>query len=149
MFKDTVTVFNRHESKSGDMWYPSVIHGVNVQMDKGAIMAKYGAESKDSVMFNVHCDFHDTQMFVGEKPCFAPKEWASQPTENLPNCLTFKSGNAFDFFMIGEYENTEPIADNDFTDGFYNYINQKYDNVFAISSVAFYSVIPHFEILGK
>ena len=149
MYNDTITVFCRHENRLGDMWYPSVIHGVNVQKDKGAIIAKYGAESKDSVMLGIHYYFNGSQRKIGGKTYFTPKEWAKLSPEELPNSLTFKSGKGFDFFVLGEYANAEPISDNDFTDGFYNYINQKYDDVFAISSVGLYTVIPHFEILGK
>ena len=67
---------------------------------------------------------------------------------NKAKSITFTSGTDFDFFMLGEYSTTEPIADNDYIDGFYNYVNDEYDYVFAITKVAEYSVIPHFEIMG-
>jgi hypothetical protein len=45
--------------------------------------------------------------------------------------------------------NTAPIKDDDYgREGFYNYMNDRYDYVFAITKVAEYSVIPHFEIMG-
>lgn len=31
---------------------------------------------------------------------------------------------------------------------FYNHVNDEYDYVFAITSVAKYTAIPHFEIMG-
>lgn len=69
------------------------------------------------------------------------------------NLITFAFGDteAFDFFMEGVYENVEePILDADYERrGFYNYMNANYDNVFAITSVAKYNLIPHFEIMAR
>ena len=38
MYKDTVTIFNRFKNKSGDTWYPSILHNVNINLDKATIM---------------------------------------------------------------------------------------------------------------
>lgn len=148
MFADTVTVFNRYVSRLGDMWYPTVIDGVNLLIDKAAIVAKYGAESKDNAVLNIHYRIVDGQIFVDGKPYLPPKEWERQTNDKLVDSVTFTSGTDFDFFMLGEYPTTEPIADDDYIDGFYNYVNDEYDYVFAITSVAKYTAIPHFEIMG-
>ncbi len=52
--------------------------------------------------------------------------------------------------MEGEYPETV-IADEDYTSRtnkgfFYDYLNKKMDNVFLITSVGSYTLIPHFEI---
>lgn len=148
MYSGTVTLFNRYKSRLGDMWYPTVIHGVNIQIDKAAIIAKYGAESKDNAILNVKYHILDNTKMVGNKPYFPPKEWERQTNDKLPETITFASGVDFDFFMLGEYPTTEPISDDDYIDGFYDYVNDEYDFVFAITSVAQYSAIPHFEIMG-
>ena len=148
MFADTVTVFNRYVSRLGDMWYPTVIHGVNLLIDKAAIMAKYGAESKDNAILNIHYQTVNSHILIDGKPYLPPKEWERQTNDKLPESITFTSGKDFDFFMLGEYESTEPIADDNYVDGFYNYINDEYDYVFAVTSVAKYTAIPHFEIMG-
>ena len=148
MFSDTVTVFNRYRSRLGDMWYPTVIHGANLLIDKAAIMAKYGAESKDNAVLNIHCQVVNGQIVVGGKPYLPPKEWDRQTNDKLAESITFTSGTDFDFLILGTYPITEPIADDDYLDGFYNQVNSEYDYVFAITSVAKYSVIPHFEIMG-
>lgn len=148
MYSGTVTLFNRYKSRLGDMWYPTVIHGVNIQIDKAAIIAKYGAESKDNAILNVKYHILDNTKMVGNKPYFPPKEWERQTNDKLPETITFASGVDFDFFMFGEYPTTEPISDDDYIDGFYDYVNDEYDFVFAITSVAQYSAIPHFEIMG-
>lgn len=148
MFSDTVTVFNRYRSRLGDMWYPTVIHGANLLIDKAAIMAKYGAESKDNAVLNIHYQVVNGQIVVGGKPYLPPKEWDRQTNDKLAESITFTSGTDFDFLILGTYPITDPIADDDYLDGFYNHVNSEYDYVFAITSVAKYSVIPHFEIMG-
>lgn len=148
MYSDTITLFNRYESRLGDMWYPTVIKGVNLNIDKAAIIAKYGAESKDNAVLNIRYKVADGNVVIADKVYLPPKEWDRQTNDKLTESLTFTSGKDFDFFMLGEYESTEPIADDDYIDGLYNYVNDNYDYVFAITSVAQYSVIPHFEIMG-
>lgn len=148
MYSDTITLFNRYKSRLGDMWYPTVIHGVNLQIDKAAIMAKFGAESKDNAILNIRYARIDGVKSINGKPYLPPKEWERQTNDKLAESITFTSGTDFDFFMVGEYESTEPIADDDYIDGFFNHMNDRHDYVFAITSVAEYSVIPHFEIMG-
>ena len=52
MYDKTVTVFDYYESPiSGEaVWYPHVLHGVDLNTDRGAIMKKYGADSTDTDM---------------------------------------------------------------------------------------------------
>ena len=148
MFSDVVTVFNHYKSRLGDMWYPTVVRNANLLIDKAAIVAKYGAESKDNAILNIHYQTVDGQIMVDGKPYLPPKEWERQTNDKLAESITFTSGTDFDFFMLGEYPTTNPIADDDYVDGFYNHVNDEYDYVFAITSVAKYTTIPHFEIMG-
>lgn len=145
LYNDTITLFNRYSNREGDTWYPTVIRGVNVNVDRAAIIAKYGAQSADSVVLNIRYSFDEENKTIAGKPWKPPKEWEEQTNDELSNTLTFASGTAFDFFYIGEWTDDAPIVDNDF----YNYMNDKYDDVYAITSVGLYTVIPHFEILGK
>lgn len=150
MFNDTITVFNSYEDSFKNItWYPTVIRGVNLLIDKAAIVAKYGAESKDNALLNIHYQTIDGQIFVDGKPYFPPKEWKHQTNDMLAESITFASGTDFDFFMLGEYPIKEPIKDENFRNGFFEEIKKEYDYVFAITSVGNYSVIPHFEITGK
>ena len=148
MYSEKITLFNHYKSRLGDMWYPTVIDGVNLLIDKAAIVAKYGAESKDNAILNIHYQIVDGHILIDGKPYLPPKEWESQTNDKLAESITFASGKDFDFFMLGEYTTTKPIADDDYVDGFYNHVNDEYDYVFAITSVAKYTVIPHFEIMG-
>ena len=42
-----------------------------------------------------------------------------------------------------------PIPDDEYRSGFFNYMNKEHDDVFAISSVSKFNLIPHFEIAAK
>ena len=150
MFADTITVFNYYkDSLKNVTWYPTVIHGVNLLIDKAAIVAKYGAESKDNALLNIHYKTVDGQIMVDGKQYLPPKEWERQTNDKLPETITFASGTEFDFFMLGEYPTKEPILDEEYRNGFFEEVKKEYDFVFAITSVGMYSVIPHFEITGK
>lgn len=148
MYDKTITLFNHYKSRLGDMWYPTVVRNVNLLIDKAAIMAKYGAESKDNAILNIHYQTVNGQILIDGKPYLSPKEWERQTNDKLAESITFTSGTDFDFFMLGEYPATDPITDDDYIDGFYNYVNDEYDFVFAVTSVAKYTAIPHFEIMG-
>ena len=150
IYKDIVTLFCQYKDQRKNItWYPSVLRNVNLNLDKAAIIAKYGAESKDNAVLNVRYRIVDGNKMIGDKIWLPPKEWDRQTNDFLPGSLTFADGQEFDFFYVGEWPNENPVNDEEYgADGFYNYVNQYYDYVFAITSVAQYSVIPHFEIMG-
>lgn len=147
MYQDTITLFNRKpgERGQGDTWYPTVIKNVNLNIDRAAILAKYGAESQDNAVLHIRYKRDGEDILVAKKPWMPPKSW-----DGTKDSLTFSSGTNFDFFWQGEW--TEGVVtDAEYVDdgGFYNHMNKNHDYVFAVSSVAIYSVIPHFEIMGK
>lgn len=149
MFTDTITLFNRKVGAEGDTWYPSVLRNVQVNTDKAAILAKYGAESADSAVLHVRYSRDGDSKLVCGKPWLPPKEW--QALSNPATAITFAIGTQFDFFWLGDWGNKDPVYDADYPDtDFYTHMNKTYDFVFAVSSVGGpYSAIPHFEILGK
>lgn len=179
MYNDTITLFNRKEGREGDVWYPTVIKNADLNVDKAAILAKYGPETKDTAVLHVRYQNQDGKKIISGKPWVPPKEWEAQreadarngePSKYAAICgeiicgkvlcgqldieeaITFTEGDRFDFFWLGAWEGADPIEDADYfayTD-FYTYMNKTHDFVFAISSVGGpYSVIPHFEITGK
>lgn len=152
MYNDTVTLFCQYkDQRKNTTWYPTILRNVNLSKDKAAIVAKYGAESRDNAMLNVRYHMDDGKIMVGDKIWFPPKEWNRQTNNLLSSSLTFTDGQEFDFFFEGKWPDENPISDEDYgIDGLYNYMNRYYDYVFAITSVGGpYSVIPHFEITGK
>ena len=54
MYKDTVTLFNRYVDSMGNtMWFPHVLTGVNLVIDRAVIVSKYGEESNDNAVLNI------------------------------------------------------------------------------------------------
>lgn len=148
MYRDTITLFNRCVDSSGNtMWFPHVFKGVNLIVDKAVMVSKYGAENKDNAVLNVKYNLDGKNIDIDKKLYLEPTQWRQQTEDLQPDILTFKAGNDFDFFMLGDYGSEETVIDAD--DTFFREIQKQYDNVFAITSVSRYSVIPHFEILGK
>lgn len=195
MYNKTITLFNRYNSRAGDMWYPTIIRNVDLIVDKALIVAKLGENSSDKAMLHVKYSIgygntaapdeelypsdtlypgmtvpgvitpsdelfpsnalypgakvDDSYAVIAGKKYLPPKRWDRQTNDKLAKTLTFTSGQNFDFFIVGEYDDTEPIADNDFDDGFYDYMNRQLDEVYAVTSVAMYGLIPHLEVIAK
>ena len=146
VYRDTITLFNRKSGGrgQGDTWLPTVIENVNLTVDRAAIMAKYGQESQDSAVLHIRYEKDGDQIMVAGKPWSNPKEW-----DGTEDAITFASGNGFDFFWEGRWDGSI-VTDEQYGDeGFYNYMNRTHDHVFAVTAVAKYGLIPHFEIMGK
>lgn len=143
-------MFNKYTDQTGEIyWYPHVLSGVDLIIDKAANVAKTGLDSADTA--NLHVKYHiaDNSKMIGELPWMPPREWEKQTNDDLPKSITFDSG---DFFMEGEYM-TDSVKDSDYADrvngGFYDYMNKRNDYVFMITNVGGpYTLIPHFEIGG-
>lgn len=151
MYSETITLFNRYHSRYGDIWYPHILHNVDLVSDKASITAKYGAETSDSAKLHVKYSSVGGEIKIDNVPYMPPKEWARQTNDKLADSLTFNDdSNYFDFFILGEYESTQPIVDDNYTEGFYNEMQKEKDYCYAITSVSSpYKVIPHFEIMAK
>ena len=149
MYKDTVTLYCRKHEATGDLWYPTVLEGVDLNTDKAALVALYGETCQDSAKLHIKYDIVNASINIAGKVWHPQKEWASLPNEELEKAIAFQTGENFGFFVTGA-QNTEVVNDEDYTEGFYDYMNKKYDGVYAITTVGGpYSVIQHFEILGK
>lgn len=151
LYKQTVTVFNRVKGHADDdvLWYPTVLNGVHLVTDKSSAWGMQGGRETDNVRLHVRYQITQNGICVGGKPWHEPKAWRKlvAPEE----AITFAFGDDdFDFFMEGAFDEfPAPISDEQFKKGFYNYMNANYDNVFAITSVSKYNLIPHFEIIGR
>lgn len=149
MYQDTITIFNRKHGNelTGDTWYPTVIKGVNLNIDRAAILAKYGPETNDTAMLSVRFKPDGGEALIdcgdgSQKPWMPPKRW-----DGTVDSLTFDP--AGDFFWKGEWTGGI-VSDSQYkADGFFGYMNRTQDYVYKVSGVAMYSVIPHFEIMGR
>lgn len=131
------------------MWYPTIISKVDLITDSASIREKMGADSKDNAKLHVKYAKIAGNIMIGGKIWLPPKTWEQIPNDDLVDYITFKSGNEFDFIANGEHS-TDVVNDEDYKDGFYNYMLKHYDEVYAVTSVSNpYEVIQHFEIMCK
>lgn len=157
MHDTTITIFNYYESPTARLWYPHILSGVHLETDRGAIIKKYGPESQDGAELHISYTEKDGQKIIKDSAGKAlvwlpPKAWAKQVNDDLAESITFNP--ATDFFWKGLWAGDSPINDADYTDrrdeGFRAYMQRTEDFVFLVSTVGGpYTVIPHFEILGK
>ena len=153
MYDKTVTVFNFYNSKTAGVsyWYPHILSCVDLITDHGAMLKKYGPDSTDNAALHIVYTTDGGKVMVQQSDGSAvtwlpPKAWAAQVNDDLPDSITF---GPEDFFWQGEW-NGGVVVDDDYRNGFYQYMNSGRDNVYKITSVGGpYTVIPHFEILGK
>lgn len=157
MYDTAVTIFNYYESATARLWYPHVLSGTHLETDRGAMLKKYGPESQDGAELHIDYTDKDGQKIITDSAGKAlvwlpPKAWAKQVNDDLAESITFNP--ATDFFWKGLWAGDSPINDADYTDrrdeGFRAYMQRTEDFVFLMSTVGGpYTVIPHFELLGK
>lgn len=154
IYQQTVTLFNRYEnSEKSLVWIPTVLTGVHLVMDKAKLISMYGENTTDNVMLHILYDKNEEgNIVVGDKLYVLPREF--EKLSDKDGYITFQMGDKFDFFMEGIWtvdgqESDAEISDDSYKNGFYNYMNHSFDNVFAVTSCARYSLIPHFEITGR
>lgn len=147
MYNDTVTVFNLYRSKQlgTATWYPHVVENCYFNADKGANIQKTGLENADIAKLHIKYRVVDGKKMIGELEYKEPKEWDAQTNDKYDETITFKDGE--DFFVKGDLSG-DPIDDNSFRGGFFQYMNSIHDNVYRITTVGLYKTIPHFEIGG-
>ncbi|SET71122.1 hypothetical protein SAMN05443270_1070 [Lacrimispora sphenoides] len=147
MYTDTVTIFNKLQTGQVITWYPTVLHNVDLNVDKGANVTKTGLESADTAKLHIRYTLVDGAITIAGKPYKRPKEWATQIEAEIAASLTFTGGT--DFFIRGEYPGTV-INDAEYKKDFKDYITKTRDDVYLITTVGGpYKLIPHFEIGGK
>jgi hypothetical protein len=145
MYTDTITVFNKRKTESGDMWYPCVISGVDLSVDRAANQEKTGLENADTANLHIRYRIMEGKIMIGEWQYYQPKAWEALP--DVTDTVTFVDGVSF--FIRGEYDET-PILDDDIRGGLLDYLNRIMDDCYKITSVGGpYKLIPHFEIGGK
>lgn len=148
MYQDTITLFNR----TADVWRATVLPHVDLNSNGAALIAKYGVDSKAKASLHIRyvpttAGFsveNNTGVMCLFRP---PKEYTG-----ADNTITFRpasSGEVTDFFLEGAWDGEATINDGDFDTGFFDYMSATRDGIYTITSVARYSVIPHFEILGR
>ena len=151
IYKQTVTLFNRLKIADEEtVWYPTVLRNVHLVTDHGAAWNMQGGTKTDNARLHVRYKPYRGRILVAGKPYFSPKEFRRLAAPQ--NGITFAYGDneVCDFFIEGVYPDLRPISDDEYErHGFYNYVNKAYDEVFVITNVSKYNLIPHFEITAR
>ena len=142
-----VTILNRYDTAGGEIiWYPTIVNG-HLIVDKNAAQTRTGLSDADAAQLHIDYTVKDGKIYVGGKRYLPPKQWERQVNEDLPKSLTFDDG--LDFFLVGEHD-AGPANDADYgRNGYIEYLRKIYDDLYAITSVGKYTLIPHFEIGGR
>lgn len=144
MFQSTITVFNYH--KRTGLWYPSIIPYVDLIAAKASTRTTDGVNNADAVDILINCTAAKAiTTSAGRKSYTGPKEYAGSTAP--ARCITFTPEQ--DFIFDGKWSDLTPIDDEDYDEGLYHALNAAHDGVYMISSAAFYSLLPHFEIGGR
>ena len=144
LFQDVITVFNYH--KASGLWYPTVITNAHVLAVKASTHSTDGFNNADVV--DLHITSNSAQNVEtpdGSRSYIAPKDYAITPVPT--EFITFTPEH--DFFYVGRWDDLTPVDDDDYDEGFYHAMNKEHDGVYLISSAAYFSLIPHFELGGR
>jgi len=174
MHDSTITLFNYREAER--LWYTTVFSNVSLIELKAESASQHGHTNSDAVEIiikvrpnkivptliyepnnlvdengniivsgegtRVSYDDPDTNE---ERQYLGPKAYAALTSP--AGYFTFKPET--DFIMVGNFSHSEPISDDDFEQGLYHAMNETQDGVYMVTSAAYFSLIPHFEIGGR
>lgn len=151
MYSETITLFNHHSDRLGDTWYPHLLTGVDLIVDRASVIAKYGPETASSAKLHIRYVNDENGISINGIPYVPYKEWHGMTTDERNGKITFNtdSDNA-DFFVIGDIGMTEAVFDSvEAPDSLIERISKQMD-VYVLATVSEpYKVIKHFEILAK
>lgn len=132
-----VTLFNRsfNAETEEEIYYPTLLEGVDLVETKGANVSKSGMDSADAAkLFVCIDDVNKTYM--------EPKAWDALTEDEKKNHITFHSTE--DFFVKGD----QTAVDLPETDA-YEWMRNNFDDVYKVTNIDKYEdILPHFEIGG-
>lgn len=141
MFNDVVTLFMKYEDKKEKIcqWHRVALADVELQKNKAISVSNDGNRPNNTVTLHIPC----TQGKIGDYEYLKPKAW--HRAEDKAGKITLVEG---DFFVDGEIIDMDIYDDSQYAGGLFTYMRKNYDDVYVISSVNEYKVIPHFEVGG-
>lgn len=137
-YNKTITVYNKTSGglMGTETWYATVLKNVRLLVAKGANISKSGTESADAASLFVKPELLQENC----KGYLPAKEWKRMPDKCKNFFYTFTSGA--DFFVEGD------TSQEAYTEDFFAYMEEKYDNCFKVTNVDRYDLIPHLEVGG-
>lgn len=134
-YNKTVTLYNMAKgatSLDSDTWYPTLLSNVRLLINKGANIGSVGASDADSAKLSIKDEYLI-------KPYMKPIAWKN--SNNKADYFTLDENS---FFVAGD-----TTAESTASDDFFNYMKNKYDDCYKITTADRYELIPHFEVGGK
>lgn len=151
IYTQTITLFNRHyETVNGVeklYWYPTVIPSVHLVANRAKIISMYGELCQDNVLLHIRYLPNGADAVIADKEYLKPLVYAA--TQDVSDYITFSMGDNFDFFMEGEWPDEKAIDDDDYTSGFFDYMNHSEEHVWVVTNCTQYYLLPHFELTGR
>lgn len=145
MHDQTITLFNYSDSENA--WRVTVIDGCYFYVTSALLPSTNGLGNSDNSCLIIYTE---KDASINGLKYLKPKEYQRS---DKAGCFTMKPET--DFFLCGAWEGFEDeipqlISDDEFENGFYDFMNDNYDDVLMIQSAVHYSsLIPHFEVVGK
>lgn len=152
LYQDTITFFSRCIKNDSIIWIPHILRNVHCWGSDGTRTGTNGDAATDNVSVNIRYLGSSDRPDIGGLIYLKPKEFQRLAVDEAKKYITFSSGDTFDFFMIGNCgEFTGSINDDEYMHkgGFFNYVNSRYDDVYAVTSCAKSRFLPHFTITGR
>lgn len=134
----TVTLFNRsfNAETEEEIYYQTLLEGVDLVETKGANVSKSGMENADAA--KLYVDFNNIA-----KTYLPPKEWKNLPDKCKQHFLTFTP--ATDFFVKGDCTGATLPEENA-----YEWMQENFDDVYKVTTVDKYEdILPHLEVGGS
>ena len=134
MFDREITLFNPH----GEKWYTTLFTGVQMNAVSSKNATTHGQNNGDTVEIIINMPCEDVS-YLG------PKAYAALPDPT--GYFTFAPESSFG--VVGDHTENDPLDDDDYEQGLYHELNATMDEVYMVTSAAYYSLIPHYEIGGR
>lgn len=143
MFDRTITIYSYRRSE--DRYYGTVIRNCTVQTTESSSDFSKGSGGSDRISISIRCDAGKKVITGNGKKQYLTAK-AYQAAESISD--KFSMTPEADFIVLGERTDLV-VVDGEYPNGFYQFLNIASDDVFMISNVSYYSLIPHFTVTGR
>nr|DAE40500.1 MAG TPA: hypothetical protein [Caudoviricetes sp.] len=140
MHDQTVTLYNYHEPTG--CWYTTVLDNVTLTAARSSSATQHGAANGDTLSISIPATADKT---AGSRRYIGPKAYSARDAPG--EFFTFWPEH--DFVVVGRCPLERPVSEDDYDNGLYHEMNREQDEVYMITSAAFYGLIPHFEVEGR
>lgn len=147
-YKDSVVVYNRY-AKGPEQYFGTRFDNVRVELTQGADQKVSGMEDVSACVVKIP----NTDL---PKPYIVSKAWKALDIVEKTENFTFDTESQ-NFFVIVKKDElgididipTGLVESDSFSNGYFEYVKERYGYAFSLDTVDVYALIPRFEIGGK